>query len=141
MMLSVEAFYVVTIALFKISLGLFFLRIMIEPLQRRIIHGALVIFTIWSVGYLFFAIFQCGVPSGSRFWHNKLTGRCGSDKLGLGMGYVHAILTAGTDLTFVALPIPMVSRIKMQSREKWIVVSVFGVAIMYVYRNSLISRC
>jgi hypothetical protein len=117
-MLSVEAFYIVTIALFKISLGLFFLRIIIEPLLRRIVHGTLVIFTIWSVGYLYFAIFQCGVPSGSRFWENKLAGRCGSDKLGLGMGYVHAILTAGTDLIFLALPIPMVFRTKIRSREK-----------------------
>jgi hypothetical protein len=129
-MLSLEAFYVVTMALFKISLGLFFLRILIRPQQKRIIYGILIIFLIWSMGYLCFAIFQCGIPSGSRFWVHKITDKCGSDALGLGMGYTHAILTAGTDLIFVSLPIPIVLEAKIKPREKWIIVCIFAIAVM-----------
>jgi hypothetical protein len=135
-MVALEAFYVLTIALFKVSLGLFFLRILTAPRERRIIYGSLIIFSIWSLGYLFFALFQCGVPSGSRFWENKITDRCGSDALGLGMGYTQAILSAAVDIIFVSLPIPTVWQAKIKTREKWIVICIFAVAIMYVCQNS-----
>jgi hypothetical protein len=129
-MLALETLYIVAMALFKISLGLFFLRVLIDPILRRIIYAILIIYNIWSVGYLFFALFQCGVPKGDRFWENKLSSKCGSDSLGLGMGYAHAVLSAATDIIFVALPLPVIFKAKMQPREKWIITGIFGLAIM-----------
>jgi hypothetical protein len=129
-MVALEAFYVLTMTFFKISLGIFFLRTVITQKQRRIVHGVLFIFVFWSAGYFFFALFQCGVPSGSRFWVNKVEDKCGSDALGLGLGYAHAVLTAGTDLIFVSLPIPTILNLNMKPREKCIIACIFGIATM-----------
>jgi hypothetical protein len=129
-MLAIEALYTATVAFFKISLGLFFLRIIIARKQRQLVYGILVIYTIWCIGYGFFAVFQCGIPSGSRFWVHKITDQCGSDALGLGMGYTHAVLTAGTDIIFVLIPIPIVSKARIKPREKWVIMCIFAVAIM-----------
>jgi hypothetical protein len=103
------------------SLGLFFLRVLIHPLQRAVVNWIIIIFTTYSVGYFFFAVFQCGVPSGSRFWQRKLAHQCAPDPLILGLGFGYAVLTAGSDLVFVCLTIPMLRQSSLRFTEKWVV--------------------
>jgi hypothetical protein len=131
MLLSLEALYVVTVLAFKISLSFFFLRVIVRPIERSIIIWVLTIFTFFSVGYLFFAIFQCGIPSGSTFWIHKLNDKCAPDQSGLGMAYTHAVLTAGTDLIFLVLPIPLLRRsITFRVREKIVLGMIMGLGTL-----------
>jgi hypothetical protein len=76
------------------------------------------IFSIYSGAYFFFAIFQCGMPNGTTFWLKKLANQCIRDDIMLGMGYTHAILSALTDLFFLGLIYPVVSKTHLKSREK-----------------------
>jgi hypothetical protein len=117
-------------AFFKLSLGFFFLRIVINPRQRMLIRWVLIVFTTYSFGYLFYAIFRCGVPSGSNFWHNKLADKCTPPSYGLGSGYTHSILTAGTDFIFLLMPIPLVLHSKLLFREKVTVASIMILGTM-----------
>ena len=90
----------------KLSLGAFFLRILVGPIQRGAVWGILCLTTLIGTGYFFFAVFQCGVPNGKTFWERKLAGQCVSQGGCLAFGYVHAIIGAITDLLLSLLPIP-----------------------------------
>jgi hypothetical protein len=141
LVLSLECLYVVTVAIFKISLGLFFLRLLTDNRSRLIIKWILILFSLFSTGYLFFAIFQCGIPRGSTFWLRKFAGQCASEPVGLGMGYIHAILTAGTDLMFLALTYPMIRNSQLEKREKVVVGFILCLATLYVsLSNNIFSN-
>jgi hypothetical protein len=106
----------------KISLAIFFLRIMIKPWQRRTVYVAVTLSTLFNIAYFFFAIFQCGYPSSaSVFVIRRLTGGCVSSIQILGVSYTHAAVTMATDLTFAALPISILRGSSMKKREKWII--------------------
>jgi rhodopsin domain-containing protein len=130
MLLALESLYVVTISLFKVSLGLFLLRILITRWQRLTAYWVLSIFSFYSLGYFFFALFQCGVPSGNSFWTRKLANKCAPQWVGLSLGYIHASLTAGSDIILVILPILALRQSKMKRGEKIIVSCILGIGAM-----------
>lgn len=49
----------ITVILLKFSLGVFLLRIVVHPVQRYIIHGTLVLVSLYTVAYFFLVVFQC----------------------------------------------------------------------------------
>jgi hypothetical protein len=128
MLLAADTFYVVTVAFFKISLGLFFMRVIVDQKQRTVIRWVVITFTTFSFGYFWFAVFQCGVPSGSHYWQRRLANQCSPLKFSLSLGYIHALLSAGSDFTFMCLPYPLLRDSQLKTREKWLVsgILVFG---------------
>lgn len=140
LLIVAEVFYVLTMMALKAALALFFLRIIVEPWQRRVVYFNLIATTVFGIGYFFFAVFQCGVLNGTTFWIRKLTGKCSSTALILGLGYTHALINALTDLTFVALSIPMLNKVRINYREKIIVGGIFSLASVYVIIESPWSR-
>lgn len=60
-LVTAEVFYVLTMLVLKISLALFFLRIMVKRWQQKVVYVAITFSTLMSIGYFFFACFQCGV--------------------------------------------------------------------------------
>jgi len=118
-LLAAEVFYILTMLAFKISLGLFFLRITHKKWQRYVIYVAVTISTVFSIAYLFFAIFQCGVPkSGLVFVARKKAKACvGIDAI-LGMGYAHAAVVSATDWAFAILPILLLRKADLDIQEK-----------------------
>jgi hypothetical protein len=127
LLVATEALYILTIALVKLMLGFFFLRILMYPFQRRLVMVAVGIFTIYSVMYFFFVVFQCGVPTGNRYWMNRVSGKCTNPTAGQILAYVHAGLTAGTDLLFIILPIVVVRQTRFSAKEKLIVLSIMSI--------------
>ena len=128
MLLALESFYISTMGFFKISLGLFLLRVIIDKRQRQFIYWILFIFSLYSLGYFFLTVFQCGVPHGATFWQGKLGNQCLTITEGYGLSYTHAALTAMTDIIFVVIPIPLVMRSSsLQLREKWVVGFILGI--------------
>jgi len=118
--------------LFKISLSTFFLRILKEKIPRRLIQISVIIFVLYSSAYFFSTIFQCGVPTGDRYWRRILADKCLPRDTALGLAYTHAALTAGTDLMFIGLSIGAVWHTRTSTREKWLIVSILCVGTMYV---------
>lgn len=106
----------------KISLALFFLRIMVKPWQKRVVYVAITISTLVSTAYFFFAIFQCGYPSNAWvFFISKITDKCITPTQIIAVSYTHGGITTLTDITFAALPLFMLRGSNMNFRERWIV--------------------
>lgn len=96
--------FVLTSIFLKISLALFFLRIIIKPWQRRLILISLIIYTLFAFSYFGVAAFGCGNPA--NFLANTAQGKCVSvPAVTIPMSYVQTSLNAAIDWLFVILPI------------------------------------
>lgn len=112
----------------KISLGLFFLRIMFQKSYRYIIFVVMFLSTLVGVMYFFFIIFQCGTPvGGTTFWYRFLAHQCVPDTAVLAMGYTHAVTIALTDIIFAVLPVVFLSRAGFGTRKKAVVGSILAI--------------
>jgi hypothetical protein len=120
----------------KLSLGMFFLRLLVDKWQRRIVYAVMVTSTVIGFGYWWYAVFQCGLPNGGEeaFWEKRLAGKCASSKaLVDGTGYVHGGVMVITDITLTILPVSMLRRSLMPWREKLVVGGILTLACMQVF--------
>jgi hypothetical protein len=131
--LLAETTYVITITTLKLSLCLFFLRIMIARRQRYIIFAIAAFSTVFGTAYFFYGLLQCGAPvQAELFWKKRILGQCVQRSSILGMSYTHAIISSATDLLLASLPIPMILKAKINRNEKFIVVGILSIAVTYV---------
>jgi hypothetical protein len=125
-----ESFYILTMITIKISLGIFFLRIMVQKWQKRTIYAIVTVSTLIGLAYFFLAIFQCGFPVEAQiFWQRRVAGQCMSKSIIFGMSYTHAVVTAATDILLGVLPITIVKEAKINHREKRIIIGIFVIAL------------
>ena len=130
LLLVAEDFYILAMMVLKISLALFFLRFLIELWQKRTVYIIIIITTVYSIAYVLYATFQCGVPHGLSFWERRLLGKCAGSASILGLGYTHGILTALTDVIFLVLMVPVVMKVKVQSHERIVLGGILSLASM-----------
>jgi len=95
--------YILTTVALKISLAIFFLRIVIRQWQRRVIWITTAIYTIYATAFAFVAVFQCGIPT--NFLIKEAVGICIKDDVLQPLNYIHASLNAVSDWTFAFLPV------------------------------------
>ncbi|TIA04513.1 hypothetical protein D6C83_08850, partial [Aureobasidium pullulans] len=100
---SLMGIYILTTITLKISLAIFFLRIVVRKWQRRVIYVATGVYTIFGIAFAFIAVFQCGVPT--HFLIKEAAGECIPDRILQPLNYVHASLNAASDWTFACLPV------------------------------------
>lgn len=106
----------------KISLALFYSRILREKWQRTTANGIAILCATFGFAYFWYTVFQCGVPGqGETFWIKTITHECVNRASILGFGYTHAIISAGTDIALSIMPIPMIRKSNMPSKEKIII--------------------
>jgi hypothetical protein len=112
-----EISYVLTTTLLKISLGLFFLRVLTKKWQRSLFHVILVVSAVYGILYVFVSIFQCGDPAKLA---DSLRGskKCLPRAFLLGSGYVYGILNIIADWTFVLIPIVVLLDSEIDRRSK-----------------------
>jgi hypothetical protein len=112
-----EVFYILTTTTFKISLGLFFLRILTKPWQVLVFQVILAVSAIYGVFYVFIAIFQCGDPTAlaDTIFVNK---QCLPDWFLLASGYMYGCINVIADWTFVLIPICILADSDMDRRSK-----------------------
>ncbi|UPX16577.1 uncharacterized protein EKO05_0006969 [Ascochyta rabiei] len=120
-----EIFYILTTTLLKISLGLFFLRVLTMRWQKLIFHVILGVSTVYGLFYVFITIFVCGNPAkladglvGSR--------KCLPSTFTLTAGYLYGIVNIIADWTFVLIPIAVLVDSKIDRRSKISVSVVMG---------------
>jgi hypothetical protein len=122
--------YCITMISLKISLSIFFLRIMVESWQKRAIYILAILSTLAGIAYFMFSLFFCGAPvTATLYWERRLEGRCASTSATLAVSYMHAVITASTDLLLALIAIPMILQAKIGKKEKWIVAGIFVLAI------------
>jgi hypothetical protein len=131
MLLTVEASYVMSMIFLKLSLGVFFFRIMVLRWQQICVHLILICSISMAMAYFFFILFWCGFPVDAHtYWASLIANKCAPVPVTLGMSYAHSVLTAATDLSLLLLPIPVLLRLHMRRNEKWAVVSIFFIATL-----------
>lgn len=100
---SLMGLYILTTITLKISLAIFFLRVVIQKWQRRVIYITIGIYTVYGLMFAFLAVFQCGVPT--HFLIKEATGMCVRDDILQPLNYLHGSLNAASDWLFAILPI------------------------------------
>jgi hypothetical protein len=117
-----EVFYIVTMLTLKISIGIFFLRIAFRPWHRYIVYCSVTFSTVFSVAYLFVAIFQCGYfTSALVFFLRRVADECISRASNLALALTAGVITTLTDLSFAILPFAVLHRAAVSKKEKVIV--------------------
>ncbi|KAF2442682.1 hypothetical protein P171DRAFT_415786 [Karstenula rhodostoma CBS 690.94] len=114
-----KVFYILTTTFLKISLGLFFLRLLTKPWQTRLFHIILVISGVFGIFYFFFTLFVCGDPTkladsliGARAKH------CAPVWFSLTTGYIYGIINVVADWIFTLIPIVILMDSTMDRRSK-----------------------
>ncbi|KAI4725367.1 hypothetical protein E4T49_06884 [Aureobasidium sp. EXF-10728] len=102
----------------KISLGFFFLRIIIEPWQRAVIYICMAISTIYGFIYFGIVTFGCGDPE--KFLIRTVQNKCISiTDVIIPASYVHTALNATTDWIMALLPIVTIWKLNMPRITKF----------------------
>ncbi|THX66296.1 hypothetical protein D6C77_06481 [Aureobasidium pullulans] len=122
------AFYLLTTIFLKLSLAVFFLRIVLAKWQRQVIIISTIVFSVYTFGFFFVAIFQCGDPA--KYLIHKVQGRCIAWSALGPMNYIHGVMNALTDWVFVSLPILVVRKANMRGRDKYSVVFVLIIGVL-----------
>jgi hypothetical protein len=111
-----EVFYLMTQIFLKLSLGIFFLRILVLKYQRRICQVTIIFSIIINAYHIFFVIFQCGDPR--KFAENLVNKRCVSQRVSVGLAYEQASSSVITDLAFATMPIFLLWNVNLNVRAK-----------------------
>jgi len=114
-----EVFYVLTTSFLKVSLGLFFLRVLTKRWQRHLFHVVLVISATYGLYYVLIIIFHCGDPT--RLADNlrsPSSPNCLPSVLVLTSGYLYGIINVIADWTFVLIPISVLLDSDLDRRSK-----------------------
>ncbi|KAF2996508.1 hypothetical protein E8E13_005873 [Curvularia kusanoi] len=120
-----EVFYILTTTLLKISLGLFFLRVLTQRWQTLIFHSILAVSTIYGLFYTLTTVFVCGNPA--RLADSLSSDRkCLSRGFILSTGYIYGIINVVADWTFVLIPIAILLDSNINRRSKISVSIIMG---------------
>jgi hypothetical protein len=106
----------------KISLSIFYLRILVRVWEKRIIYVVVTVSTLFSIALFFLCVFQCGIfKNALEFWAKLSSDRCITPSQVEGVTYAYAIVTIVTDFTFALLPVVTLWESTMEKKEKFIV--------------------
>ncbi|KAF7923594.1 hypothetical protein EAE99_006853 [Botrytis elliptica] len=121
-----ELLYVITMAITKVSIGVYFLRLANKRYQFWIIYSVMAIAVLVSMAYFIFVLLQCQPIS--YFWNmfDNGSGFCLSTSTRANVTYAHAAMSALTDWAYGILPITFVWKMKMNPRTKLSVVLILS---------------
>ncbi|KAI4734645.1 hypothetical protein E4T50_14833 [Aureobasidium sp. EXF-12298] len=121
--------YILTSIVFKLSLAVFFLRIVNQRWQRQVIIGSVTLYTLFGTAFLLIAIFQCGNPR--DYGINELKGKCLPFQTVLRpLNYTHGVFSAVTDWIFAIIPIFVVRSAQMHKQQKLTVCAILGLGVL-----------
>ena len=133
-MVASEATYIVTILILKISLGLFFARIIAKRWQLHVIYVTLTVTALSSVSALFYCIFRCGADL-DNYALRQLVNECTPRGLDRFFAYQHAAFSFLTDCVFATLPIQILWNVQMERQWKIYIGFILSLAALYVYSH------
>jgi hypothetical protein len=122
----------------KISLGIFFARIVVQQWQVRLIYITISINIFSSIAAFFYCLFRCG-PNINNYVMQQLTLQCTPRPLDRFMAYQAAGITTLTDIVFVTLPIFILWNANMDRRTKLSVGFILCLAALYVIPSLILT--
>jgi hypothetical protein len=113
----------------KLSLGYFFLRLLVTPAQRRTVYTVMYFAVAFNILLSIFDVFQCGNPKDFPL-RIQLERDCASQKVQRATAWIQAVLNAITDLTFAAVPFWLLNNSMLPRNLKLYVIGILGLATM-----------
>lgn len=134
------ASYIVNMAVVKMSIGFFLLRISVHRVYIWILYISMAVIVVWSGGIFLFEIFQCN-PVAAQWDFTLLmvnggTGTCASGDAVVAAGYALSVLAVLSDWLYALLPIFMVWKVRMSLQAKITVILVLSLGVLYVYQSA-----
>lgn len=118
-LIMILTFYVATVTMIKISLGIFLSRIVVRKSHKIIIYVVVAVSTVWGCASMMVAVFQCGYPKSSEFYiSQRINGRCITNATALGVAYTQGVVSALSDFIFTMLPLFILRDAQMEKRAK-----------------------
>jgi hypothetical protein len=115
----------------KISLGIFFGRLVVKRWQLGLIYVNVGVNVFSSAATFFYVLFRCG-SNIDNYVNQQLYDRCTPRTLDRFMSYQQAAITTLTDVVFVMLPIFILWNANMSRRSKISVGLILCLAALYV---------
>jgi hypothetical protein len=126
-----EVSYAWTMVFLKLSLGYFFLRLLVTPAQRRTVYTVMYFAVCLNIALSIFDIFQCGNPHDYPL-KIQLEKGCASQEVQKATAWIQAVFNAMTDLTFAIVPFWLLNNSMLPKNLKLYVIGILGLATMYV---------
>jgi hypothetical protein len=127
--LVAEITYSWTMVFLKLSLGYFFLRLLVTPAQRRTVYIVMYFAAGINIVVSIFDIFQCGNPHDYPL-KIQLQKGCASQQVQKVTAWIPAVINAITDLTFAAVPFWLLNNSMLPKNLKLYVIGILGLATM-----------
>jgi len=121
-----EIMYCWCIIFLKLSLGYFFLRIVVDSRQRKAIYICMVVSTVFNLLCSFWVMSECGNPK--DFVKNFAAGKCPPVPVQMAVAYLPGVANCITDFVFVSIPIFIVRGSTLSKDTKIYVCSILGLA-------------
>ncbi|KAI9046882.1 hypothetical protein LZ554_008960 [Drepanopeziza brunnea f. sp. 'monogermtubi'] len=115
---AVELSYVTATCVLKLSIGVFLLRIAVKEWHRICLYLTMGLVLLFSVGYLFFLVFQCSPVDFFWLQFSQKPGTCVNPDIVGALTYTHSGLNASADIILAFLPVHIVSQLHMNLRTK-----------------------
>ncbi|KAK0834129.1 hypothetical protein LTR03_014592 [Friedmanniomyces endolithicus] len=110
-LIATIALYIATTVAIKIALGLFFLRIMVQKWQRRVIYATVGFSSLYGMAFFFLGIFQCGNPA--EYLIHSLRGDCDSRETLLSVNITAGVINALADWILATLPVFLLRKVQI----------------------------
>lgn len=118
--------YAASMLFLKLSLGAFFLRILVTSLQRNVVFFMMAAAAVSNLMEGIWVIFLCGVPDG-HYYLRILEKKCSTVPTQAGIAYSQAAVNTLTDIGLAAMPVWLLWSMQMKTSTK---VSVGGLLVL-----------
>ena len=123
-----EIFYLSALAVNKISILCFLLRVFPGKEFRRLVYIAMFLCAGYGLAFVFATIFQCSpVPYAWIQLEDPLGGKCNNIHL---QGWTSAGFNIALDLLVLGLPLPNLYRLQMSIKKKVMIMFMFSLGIL-----------
>lgn len=132
-----EVLYFLQIAMVKLALLFFFLRIFPAPMVRRLLWGTVGLVVLYAVVFVFIGIFTCSPISYFwTKWDQEHTGTCLDINV---IAWSNAGVGIAIDCWMLAIPLWQLKGLKMHWKKKLSVAAMFLLGTLYVQATPLLT--
>ncbi|KAI6084402.1 hypothetical protein F4821DRAFT_242762 [Hypoxylon rubiginosum] len=120
-----ELVYITALAMTKISMLFFYLKVFPKKSFRIVTYALIVINLVYAITYDLLLIFQCNPLEGAwRTWDGEFEAQCISIN---GLGWSAAAINIALDLAVIVLPLPELYRLSLSLRKRLQIMAMFAV--------------
>lgn len=122
-----QPIYLWAITTVKVSIALFLLRIAPNKFYKRFLVGVITFLIVYTFVCFMTIILQC--TNLALLWDSSAKGTCWTVTTLRALSYTNSSLNIITDLTFAALPVPMLWNVQINPRTKASLIGIMGLGV------------